>query len=350
MPGLLMTPTADTLLSSRPLLDTRDLGEACAYYAAYGIDFVPAREVKRPHCKVNGVWLPNVSLGYVEFGSDVTLRLSAFATTFGRINGAAPARRPAQGDYYFHVPLKGRLEAATRRHQVDCTPDQGVLISPGIEQTVRMHPQSGRLTLSIRGDALARQLAAYLGEAPAEPMRFDPTVRLDERHGRSLGGMMHWLAQEFDRDASVLANPLIIGRFEEFVMTWLMLSQPSNFSDAIAKRQRRSVSPRDVRRALDYIHANVDQPITLPDLVSVAGVPGRTLFKHFKDSKGTTPMRYLRNVRMERVHAELAAGTREPVSEVALRWGFTHAGRFSIEYRKRFGETPSATAHKARVA
>lgn len=340
-------------LGSAGLLDTRDLGEAREYYAAYGIDFVPAPHVSRPRCTVNGVWLPNVSLGYIEFDSEVTLRLSPRATTFGRNGGGqtVPAsRRPEQGDYYVHVPIRGRLEADIPRRHVDCTPSLAVLISPGVEQSLRTHAGTGRLTLSVRGDALGRHVAAFLGDAPAEPTRFDPEVRLDEGHGRSLSGMMHWMALEVERDRGVLASPLLMARFEEFVLGWLTLSQPSNHSAALAQRQRGAISPRDVRRALDYIHANAEQPITLVDLVSAAGVPGRTLFKHFRDTQGTTPMRYLRSVRLQRVHAELASGSGAPVSEVALRWGFTHAGRFSVEYRRRFGETPSATARKARTS
>jgi AraC-like DNA-binding protein len=33
----------------------------------------------------------------------------------------------------------------------------------------------------------------------------------------------------------------------------------------------------------------------------------------------------------------------ESVTEIAMQWGFTHMGRFSIEYRQRFGERPSET-------
>jgi transcriptional regulator GlxA family with amidase domain len=103
-----------------------------------------------------------------------------------------------------------------------------------------------------------------------------------------------------------------------------------------------------VARAVDYIHENLGEPITLADLVRESGVAGRTLLKHFHDFKGVSPMRYLRNLRLKRVRDELEDGTGIRVSESALRWGFLHAGRFSIEYRKRFGESPSATLARRR--
>ena len=59
-------------------------------------------------------------------------------------------------------------------------------------------------------------------------------------------------------------------------------------------------------------------------------------------------MRYLRDLRLKRVRAELESGKSRRVHDSALRWGFVHAGRFSLEYRRRFGESPSATLARAR--
>jgi AraC-like DNA-binding protein len=51
----------------------------------------------------------------------------------------------------------------------------------------------------------------------------------------------------------------------------------------------------------------------------------------------------VRGVRLDRVRDELAAD--DPlasVTDVALRWGFSHTGRFAADYRRRFGMSPSA--------
>ena len=40
----------------------------------------------------------------------------------------------------------------------------------------------------------------------------------------------------------------------------------------------------------------------------------------------------------------------ESITEIAGRWGFSHMGRFAVEYRKRFGEPPSQTLRRARNA
>jgi AraC-like DNA-binding protein len=335
------------LLERVPLFHSRDLEEARAFYAVKGTRFEASRSGKEeaaPHVRVNGLYLTKLWFGYVQYeGTSVALRLSPNSSSFRAVDGKAGAL----GDYYLHVPLQGRIEAEIAGSVIDCSRACGVAISPGVEQVVRAQPGSARLAVSIRGDALNRQLAALLGREPAQPVRFDPAVRLEERHGRSLVGMLHWTALDFDLDGSILANPLIASQFEQFVMNWLLLAQPSSYSDCLRQRGPQ-IAPRDVRRATDFIHANLAGPVTLPDLVDASGAAGRTLLKHFRDVHGVSPMRYLRNLRMERVREELATGSPHPVGAVAMRWGFAHAGRFSVEYRSRFGESPSVTLARGR--
>jgi transcriptional regulator GlxA family with amidase domain len=105
----------------------------------------------------------------------------------------------------------------------------------------------------------------------------------------------------------------------------------------------------DVRRAAHYIDSHLDDAMTISDVAAAAGVAHRTLYKHFHDERGTSPMRYVRDCRFAQVHeALLQAGTRDSVTSIAMQCGFRHLGRFSIEYRKRYGETPSETLRRPR--
>ena len=66
-------------------------------------------------------------------------------------------------------------------------------------------------------------------------------------------------------------------------------------------------------------------------------------------SAGTwIPLRwpYLRGTRMERTHRDLQGaepGDGVSVAALAAKWGFTHLGRFAVDYRRRFGTYPSQT-------
>jgi transcriptional regulator GlxA family with amidase domain len=65
----------------------------------------------------------------------------------------------------------------------------------------------------------------------------------------------------------------------------------------------------------------------------------------FRRHLDTTPLEYLRRVRLDRAHRDLqrADPAVDTVTAIAGRWGFTHPGRFSIAYKRMFGTAPSRT-------
>src|SRR5262249_7531712 len=75
-------------------------------------------------------------------------------------------------------------------------------------------------------------------------------------------------------------------------------------------------------------HDHLDEPITLADLVQTSQVAGRTLLKHFRDYKGTSPIRYLRDARLDRVREALVRADAENVTTIALKWGLQPHGPF----------------------
>jgi AraC-like DNA-binding protein len=103
-----------------------------------------------------------------------------------------------------------------------------------------------------------------------------------------------------------------------------------------------------VRAAVEYIHAHPETPITISELAAVAGLSVRSVQESFQRTFGTSPLSYLRQVRLDRVREELLDCDPRQVSvgEVARRWGFAHLGRFSAVYAERFGEYPKQTLRR----
>ncbi|PYY49632.1 AraC family transcriptional regulator [Curtobacterium sp. MCBD17_023] len=103
-----------------------------------------------------------------------------------------------------------------------------------------------------------------------------------------------------------------------------------------------------LRAAVEYVHAHPEDPITIAELARVAGLSVRSVQESFRRTLGVSPLTYLRQVRLDRVHDELLA--RDPrtasVGAVATRWGFAHLGRFSAAYAERFGEYPKQTLRR----
>jgi transcriptional regulator GlxA family with amidase domain len=97
---------------------------------------------------------------------------------------------------------------------------------------------------------------------------------------------------------------------------------------------------------LSFIDESAGSPITLNEIAVAARLSPRGLQAAFRRHLETTPLAYLRSVRMERAHRDLQSadpGDGVSVAAVAAKWGFAHLGRFAVEYRRRFGIYPSQT-------
>ncbi|MFI1468986.1 helix-turn-helix domain-containing protein [Streptomyces wuyuanensis] len=106
------------------------------------------------------------------------------------------------------------------------------------------------------------------------------------------------------------------------------------------------VGATTMRRAVAYIDAHAEGPVALSDIAAAAGVSARALQYGFRRHHGTSPMGYLRRVRLERAHRELQAAAPsdgETVAEIAARWGWGKPGNFSVVYRRAYGVSPSKT-------
>lgn len=103
-----------------------------------------------------------------------------------------------------------------------------------------------------------------------------------------------------------------------------------------------------IRTAVEHIHAHAHEPLTVSDLARIADLSVRGLQEAFHRTLDRSPMQYLREVRLRRAHEDLlrASPAQVAVADVAARWGFTHMGRFSGEYLRRFGEYPKVTLRR----
>ena len=108
--------------------------------------------------------------------------------------------------------------------------------------------------------------------------------------------------------------------------------------------------PRDLKKAIDYIRSHLSGKKSIADLVGYCGVPERTLRKHFRTFMDASPLMYWRQLRLAGVRACLLEGSdNASITEVAIRFGFSHFGRFAQEYRYHFGELPSVTSQRSRA-
>jgi len=103
-----------------------------------------------------------------------------------------------------------------------------------------------------------------------------------------------------------------------------------------------------VSKLEEFLEANCDQPVYLSEICAATGVSESTLRRCCHEHLGMGPVRYLWLRRMSLVRAALmrADPATTTVTDIATDHGFWELGRFSVEYRTLFGESPSAALRR----
>jgi len=144
---------------------------------------------------------------------------------------------------------------------------------------------------------------------------------------------------------SDMGHPLVLASTTRFVAATLLTCFPHTVRTTCDELDDTRASAEMLRRAVTFVDENFDRDIGVSDIAHAIHVTPRTVQLMFRRHLDTTPMGYLRQVRLDQAHRELtrfdpASAT---VGEIAARWGFGHAGRFSARYRKTYGCSPSVT-------
>lgn len=105
---------------------------------------------------------------------------------------------------------------------------------------------------------------------------------------------------------------------------------------------------RIVAHAREFIDVNLEQSLSIRSIASAAATSHRTLHRAFQAVLGEPPYSYVQRTRLHRIREDLnAARNKGSIAAIANRWGISELGRLSGQYRKMFGELPSATLTRA---
>jgi AraC-like DNA-binding protein len=130
----------------------------------------------------------------------------------------------------------------------------------------------------------------------------------------------------------------------------LQIARARGCSDSFESRVHRCRDKSDTRRSQAAARATLDSRVS--DLCEALAVSQRTLTRALRAVRHTTPSRHLRALRLSEARKALvsADAAAETVTQVALRFGFRELGRFAVDYRAAFGESPSDTLRRSAAA
>lgn len=221
-----------------------------------------------------------------------------------------------------------------------------VVDSAGQPVSKRFSSDSERCNVRIDQAVIDAKCAALLGRPLERPLSFSPFGANNGVVQRRWISLLQMLLSYAGPVGPGSIEP-IVHHLEEAVLLHLLLEHEHGFSAALRQRGD-GLAPRHVRRAEEYIRSHAAEMLTLEQISDVVGCSVRTLTDGFRKARGTTPMSFLRQVRLEGARDDLRRGAAPGcVSDIALRWGFTHLGRFAADYRRHFGESPSATLRQS---
>lgn len=108
---------------------------------------------------------------------------------------------------------------------------------------------------------------------------------------------------------------------------------------AAVSRACRTLSAARLRRVEAFVEANLDQPLDLLALASVAALSPSHFARAFRATTGMPPHRWLMVRRVERAKA-MIANTRLPIVEIALACGFASQSHMNDVFRRHMMPTP----------
>jgi AraC-like DNA-binding protein len=226
------------------------------------------------------------------------------------------------------------------------------IVNPGQGFKKAWLPGTRQLLLRINARLVEREFRAWTGGDEVGGIEFDmPPIDNIARVGTLLR-YVRMLCDDLRSKASSLSHPLVADRVASGLVSILLASMPHNKIRAIGAAADRAIAPFFVRRVEKFIEEHARDAIALADLTGVAGVSTRALQTSFRRFRDTTPMAYLRLIRLELARAELAKAGQQggSVATVANAFGFGHLGRFARDYYARFGELPSHTLQRGSIA
>lgn len=244
-----------------------------------------------------------------------------------------------------HILMRGSAELQQGAARVEAAPAQMVLVEGVGRSHKRWHGPTQQLMVRLSRSRMERIVASETGVGIGDPLSFGVLQVLDLERISTLWNHVLTVCRDLDQPQPCFEGPL--GRLAERTLVLLLLKAvTNNYGWAFAEALQSAAAPYYVRRVESWIREHAREPITTEDLVAVAGVSARSIYHGFRRFRSTTPMGYVKAVRLDLARATLARGRRHgraSVTEAATAAGYANLSQFSRDYKARFRELPSQT-------
>lgn len=299
--GLLLSPLYDDcVLRSQERRETYDAiaGELCDYGLRWQGGMVDARAFR---CKTD-----SLALYSMRYGDEVTITPDIYRDFF-----------------LVHLCLKAGIEVETDGVLTD-VPEGSVFLSAP-RRSIRLRWQEGceQLILRVPYAAAGIEGRGLQRSGVLMPRALTPLLV------SQLNTLMTLSRQGPDTEDWAAHAQTGLARFAALHL----LPDSANVTTATPDADTRD-------RLIGFIEAHLARPIQLLDLARAAGLGRSQLNAMTQSAFGCSPMALLRRLRLQAAHRDLEGKPDQNLTQLALRYGFEHQGRFSQYYREAFGAVP----------
>lgn len=251
------------------------------------------------------------------------------------------------------ICLSGGGEIVEAGRSLTCDQSLGHAMNTEIDLDLRNRSVARYLVVTIDSDFADSHLRAR-GMASSAISSADSALRTDRGAGARFACEAQHLVTGLQAGDPALRSRLFLSEREDllttlFVEAWLEGPAGVEGPTGVEGSLSRESGAAWLERAEEHLASRLSDSMSLAELADIAGVSVRTLSRGFLNRHGLGPMSFLKRRRMEAVQQALLGAERgeTSITEIAMRYGFHHAGRFSVDYRREFGETPSTTLARA---
>lgn len=114
------------------------------------------------------------------------------------------------------------------------------------------------------------------------------------------------------------------------------------FTRNLAHQSQLEFEVQKLKAPIEYIQENYKKAISVEELAQLSHISVSALERRFKKHLSKTPKQFLNELRLERARRFLVE-TDLPIAAIAHECGFTEPSYFTKQFKKMFGELPSAT-------
>jgi AraC-like DNA-binding protein len=180
---------------------------------------------------------------------------------------------------------------------------------------------------------LLHQIAGDLGHRSNEIVMRDP---LWEEKDELVETLAFSIVEDMRSEAT---TDRLFAQESALLILQRMLVRHSSLNEARHGSETRP--QRDFRWAIEFMADNIDKPVSVDQLAALADMPTFGFIRSFNKIHGTTPMRYLRQMRLERAK-DMLIHTSLPIAAISHRLGFSDSAHFVVAFKRAEGMTPRA--------